>query len=258
MNADTESKTKRLLDELLECFSVIDSCLASYYSGKTHMYRPLAGQLRILLCDRSPLLKRLFPNMQLQDIKPIEFLELDEIAIFDHYNMKLAARVPEGQEYKVAKMPFIITQYSNGLQIADVEFSQNSSLLHIDDWVKQLISCHPCDLSIKQIIRSVADKGGGAHIDNVPNFELINMEKMGPAGIGSHKLFIIALSRFIQNLGLLLIQFKERYGYKGSLSDMANDFDNNHPSVINRAKISEDLLRQERAEYALTILKRIV
>ena len=61
--------------ELAECFAVIDTCLATYYGGAKHMYRALAGQLRILLCDKPPLLSRVFPDLAIGALRPIEWLE---------------------------------------------------------------------------------------------------------------------------------------------------------------------------------------
>lgn len=257
MPDEIELRTKRLRNELLACFAVVDSCLDSYYNGNTHMYRPIAGQLRILLCDKSPLLTRVFPNIEFQLLKPIEYLPLDEASLFDNNDARLGVSGKNGEEYRLAKMPFLITQISNGLQIADIELLNDSPLLRLDDWVNQLISFHPCDLSIIQIVKSVADKGGGAHVDNTPDEPLKRMQETGPAGIGFHKLFIIALSRFIQKLGLCIIQFGERQGFEGSLADIINDFDISHASVINRAKVHEALINQERSEYALTVLMRI-
>jgi hypothetical protein len=63
--------------ELAECFAVINTCLATYYGGAEHMYRPLAGQLRILLCDKPPLLSRVFPDLAIGALRPIEWLEPD-------------------------------------------------------------------------------------------------------------------------------------------------------------------------------------
>jgi len=58
----------RHFNEALEVFKVIDCCLACIYDGKTFMYRPLSGQLRILFCDfekkknKALLLKLLVPR----------------------------------------------------------------------------------------------------------------------------------------------------------------------------------------------------
>ncbi len=69
---DLEAKKKRLHIELSEVFAVLNSCLRCYYEGETHMYRPMAGQLRILLCDSfSPLFSRVFPELRIEAIRAI-------------------------------------------------------------------------------------------------------------------------------------------------------------------------------------------
>ena len=40
-----------LKQQLQDSLAVVDTCLECIYSGKPHMYRALAGQLRLLLCD---------------------------------------------------------------------------------------------------------------------------------------------------------------------------------------------------------------
>jgi hypothetical protein len=40
-----------------------------------HMYRPLAGQLRILFCDSPALLTRVFPDLAIQALRRVEWLE---------------------------------------------------------------------------------------------------------------------------------------------------------------------------------------
>jgi hypothetical protein len=159
----------RRQEELAECLAVIDTCLASYYSGKQHMYRPMAAQLRILFCDNSPLLSRVFPTLKLTTVRSIELLESGEFRPFDDSDARIGINHPPYQKFRLARMPFIITEYSKGLQIADLEFESGGQMLQLDDWVQQQITIYPADISIREVIRSVADKGGGAHVDDELN-----------------------------------------------------------------------------------------
>lgn len=247
---------KRLYNEMSECFAVIDSCLKSYYAGELHMYRPLAGQLRILLCDKSPLLTRIFSNVRIGAVRSIEWLEVDKSELFEGNDARLAVDHPPDQEFRSARMPFLITEFSSGLQIADLQFKTNGKLLPLREWVKQIVSIEPCELSIRQIIRSVADKGGGAHVDDKINIELQHMYSTGPAGIGVHVLFTVAIGRFAQNLGLYYAQFRDRFDYKGNLEDVVQSFDIDHEYVRKSAQVPEDLMRQERKQYVHMVLKR--
>lgn len=241
--------------ELAECFAVIDTCLATYYAGARHMYRPLAGQLRILLCDRPPLLTRAFPNLTIGALRPIEWLEPDQAILFDSYPARLGVQHPPDQDFRLARMPFLITAYTNGLQIADLQFASGKQLLPLDDWMDQRITLHPVELSLRDTIRSVADKGGGAHVDDEVNSALRHMHRTGPAGVGVHVLFSIAVGRFAQNVGLHYAQLVERFGHHGKLEDVV--FDTQHETVRASAQVPADLKKGQQHQYALTTLKRV-
>ena len=240
--------------ELSECFAVIDTCLASYYGGAKHMYRPLAGQLRILLCDRPPLLTRVFPNLVIGALRAIEWLEPDQATLFDDNPARLGVQHPPDQEFRLARMPFLITAYENGLQVADLQFAPGSQELPLDQWMDQRITLHPVELSLRETIRSVADKGGGAHVDDNVNSALRHMYRTGPAGVGVHALFSIAVGRFAQKIGLHYAQFVERFGYQGKLEDVV--FDPEHATVRSSAQVPAELENASRHQYMLTALKR--
>jgi hypothetical protein len=251
----SEEVRRRRHSEMAECFAVVETCLACYYGGAKHMYRPLAGQLRILFCDKRPLLGRVFPDLKIPAVRKIEWSVPDQATLFGGTNVLLTVQHPPGQEFRLARMPFLITEYENGLQSADLEFDQDGQLLPLDDWLNQLVTVYPSDLSLREVMRSVADKGGGAHVDDTANKALHDMSVTGPAGVGVHVLFSIALGRFAQKIGLHYIQFRERFGYRGRLQDLT--FDPQHPTVEACAKVLPELEEGPRKQFALTSLKRI-
>lgn len=124
------------------------------------MYRPIAGQLRILLCDKPPLLSRVFPDLKLGALRLIEWLEPSRVSLFDGTNAQLAVKHPLNQEFRLARMPFLITTYSNVLQVADLEFDSGGQMLPLDEWIDQSVTDYPLVLSLRELIRSIADKGG--------------------------------------------------------------------------------------------------
>ncbi len=251
----TNEIRQRRHGELAECFAIVDTCLSSYYGGAKHMYRPLAGQLRILFCDKRPLLSRVFPDLKFGALRPIEWLEPPKATLFDGAQARLAVQHPPDQEFRLARMPFLITAFKNGLQVADLEVDPEGQMLPLDKWMDQSVTVYPSDLSIREMVRSVADKGGGAHVDDTVNEALRDMHVTGPSGMGVHVLFSVAVGRFAQNLGLHYVQFVERFGYSGTLQDVAVDPE--HPTVKARAKVTKELEESPRSQYALTVLKRI-
>ncbi len=107
---------KRRHEELVECFAVIDTCLRCYYGGETHMYRPMAGQLRILFCDRKPLVSRVFPDIKVNPLRPIEWLKPSDVKLFEGVDATLSVSATEEVRFRAGRMPFIITAYPNGVQ----------------------------------------------------------------------------------------------------------------------------------------------
>jgi hypothetical protein len=241
-------------DELAECFAVIDTCLGSYYDGARHMYRPLVGQLRILLCDKPPLLSRVFPNLQLGALRPIEWLAPPGAALFENTETRLAVEHPPDQEFRLAQMPFLITEYENGLQVADLRLEESNRLLPLDQWMDQLVTVYPSKLSLREIIRSIADKGGGARVDDKVNNALRDMRVTGPSGVGVHVLFSVAVGRCVQEIGVHYAQFRERFGYRGRLQNVTVDPD--HPSAKNKAKVPRHLECGRKSQFVMTVMMR--
>jgi hypothetical protein len=253
-------KKKRLHDELSECFKVLDTCLRCYYSGETHMYRPMAGQLRILFCDSrgkedNSLLCRTFRSFQLSRVRPIEWVEPSLLPSRTDDLRNIRMNIPEDWDVRIAKMPFVIREYGSGLQIADLDMEDAGPLLPFERWVDQEVTIYPQPLTICGIIRTVANKGGGAHVDSKENTELRLMRAHGPAGLGVNVLFIVALARFAQHFGVHYAQFRKQCGYSGSFENIV--FDPNDDTAQTKAKIPEDIELSGGSIYHLTVVKRL-
>lgn len=199
-----DSTSSYLKDELRETLRVIETCLSCVYSGETHMYRALASQLRILLCDTkykkdNSLLVAVYPKLKVSGLESINWSPKKSGYI--HINQT------EAGTNRVAQMPFEITEFQNGLSIADLQLAK-SNLVAIDQWSKQFVTYSPTELTIEEIIRSVADKGGGAHVDATMSPALKYMRQFTPVGKTYAQLFIIALARFIHALGEKLFSYE--------------------------------------------------
>lgn len=196
--------TAYLKEQLQESFAVLDTCLESIYLGKTHMYRPLAGQLRLLLCDKqrgvdNSLLTAVYPKLAVSSIEPIAWSR-------DEAGGVRMTRTDAGTN-RIAQMPLEIAVYSNGLAVADILLTPDV-LVPIKDWAEQRLTFHPAKLSVRTVVRTVADKGGGAHIDANASMELRLLYQQTPTGRTYAELFIIGIGRFAQKLGEHLFQNK--------------------------------------------------
>jgi hypothetical protein len=228
-------------EEAIECFKVIDTSLRCYYAGERHMYRSIASQLRILFCDKpKPLLLRLFPELQLSPLQriipilPGSFS--DDVA---HFN---AVKIKGPVSTTLSYMPFEITKFFNGVTDCRLLFSEAELLIPMTDWVEQQISLYPDHtkpLSISEWIRTVADRGGGAHVHKSKDILLTKLETIGPFEEPIfHAAIIIAMGRVAQEIGFSIIQLYERYGTTGTLP--LQDFDKNHPVVRNAARVPKE------------------
>ncbi|WP_146140470.1 hypothetical protein [Zobellella endophytica] len=189
------------------------------------MYRALASQLRILLCDTrykkdNSLLVAVYPKLEVSGLESINWSS--------EKSGHISITQTESGSNRVAQMPFEITQFSNGLSVADLQLTK-STLVPIGQWCEQIVTYSPTTLTIKEVIRSVADKGGGAHIDATMSPALRYMRQKTPVGETYAHLFIVALGRFLQALG------EKLFSYSG-------------------CRVSEDLLKKEHHKYNLGIV----
>ena len=221
-------------EEALECFQVIESSLRCIYAGEDHMYRALSAQLRILLCDSpKPLLVRLFPNLELQSLQPVRFLKPGEFGgELKHLN---DIAVLNSQSAVISCMPFEARAYFNGVEDCKPLLNTDNSLLMVENWVEQVISLHPVPVTVRQLIRSVADRGGGAHVHKSKDALLCGLKNLRPGRLHLAALVLIGISKVMQQLGLSIIQLYEKNGPKGCLP--FSDFNSRHPSVLASARV---------------------
>jgi hypothetical protein len=238
-----EAKSRRRHDELLETFQAIDACLACYYAGHVAIYRPLSSQLRLLYCDKSrrrdnSLLTRCFTGLQLQGIKRIERIRATDRSRLDSWGFSLEGTGLE--DLWVARMPFTVTTYENGLRVADLDLDDSAPQLMLDRWLDQEVTLHPGLVTIRDVIISVAHKGGGVHVDDDLDRHLLALRQLRPCHLGAHVLFIVAIARFSQGVGARYAQFRERVGYFGDIG--ALEFDPDHPSASRMAQVEPDVV----------------
>jgi len=257
------SVSDREFKEAIESFKVVDTCLKCFYEGESHMYRPLSAQLRLLLCDSNrskdnSLVTRIFNNIRLSPIKSIDYQVQGTFNKSEDWaNSIHAVSSNPSVNLKLALMPFEITCFANGLEIADLIVNKNAEPIPVSSWLEQCISLYPVPITIRSLIKIVADRGGGAHVHHKEDNLLDSLSKYGPAKIGIDALFTIAIARIAQQLGWVIVQFYEKYGTKGNLEDISKNFDNTHPCVVGAAKISQELYQQKQSKFNLTSVGNI-
>ena len=174
---------KKQINGAIDSFKIIHTCLRCYFDGQLHMYKPISAQLRILFCDfqkkkDKSLIHRIHP-----DIKMLAFKELT-------YEKILSTPLSH------ATVPYVIEEYSNGIVSAMLDISPPYKYISLYRWRDQIIDIQP-RLDLKEIIRSVADKDGGAHLDDKDSQILKILRRNNPTKVGSNILFIIALAQYV-------------------------------------------------------------
>ena len=146
------------------------------------MYKPISAQLRILFCDSfrgkdNSLIFRIHPNIKLLAFKEMSF---------------------ENQPGPIsfATSPYCITAHQSGVVDAILDIDSSHKYISLSEWRNQVINLQP-DINLNDIIRSVADQDGGAHLDDDECEKLTIMRGHNPTKIGSNILFIIALAHYI-------------------------------------------------------------
>ena len=197
-------------EEAIECFRVIESSLRCIYAGELHMYRPLSAQLRILLCDSpKPLLTRLFSNLELQALQPVKSYQPG--AFPSHLAHLNGLYFSSPGHVVVSCMPFEARIFVNGTEDCVPLLSTGEPLLLIETWIEQIVSAHPVPVTVRQLIRTVADRGGGAHVHKSEDALLSGLQGMSPGKLHLAALVIIAISKIMQQVGHSVIQLYDKY-----------------------------------------------
>lgn len=179
--AQFDSLKVKQVQGAIDSIKVIHSCLKSYFDGQVHMYKPISAQLRILFCDTQrkkdhSLLNRIHPDIKLLAFKALEY---------------------EGEGPLVfASAPYVITEHQGGVVDAKLDIAMPCQYIPLSAWREQLVELHP-KLTLNDVIRSVADQDGGAHIDDNECANLTILKNHNPTKTGSNILFIIALAHYV-------------------------------------------------------------
>ena len=138
------------LHDLEAALAVILANTNAYYAGNLHAYRPVAVELRKLLCDTqarsdNSLIKRFFPDLWLRPLSGDQ-KRMDEFTVL----------------YIPGQMKF---DGQGGSSITTL-FNESAPSLPLDEWLQQKM--FDISTTIRDFIRSVADKEG-AHSDKSYN-----------------------------------------------------------------------------------------
>jgi hypothetical protein len=191
----------RSVEYLTDALDLIERSCKSFRDGHYPDYRVIAGQLRILLCDTrnnkdNSLALRVFPELRLHPMR--NRVTPDEI----HRREEDVRRVvPECGEM-LTWIPATVTGMPEALRFVDV-FDTGASPIPLGEWREQIGVVLGGQLfSLKKIIKSVAEKDGGSHVDDTPDEYLVSARKMHHKGphrraTAHHEPMMIALGEYV-------------------------------------------------------------
>ena len=180
---------RKSLHDLEASLAVISSNVTAYRAGNVHAYRPVAVELRKLLCDTqaktdNSLIKRLFPDFRLRPLAGSQKRIDDHTVLYIPGQMSFDGR--------------------GGGSLSEL-FNESAPSLLLDEWLEQKL--FDSTTTIRSFIRSVADKEG-AHSDKSYN-----------AVLGKTKSVVLAKAA----LAAETIQAIGRYLVKALAIRMVND-----------------------------------
>lgn len=172
------NKNKALVD-LKASVSILESNIRLFHEGTTATYRSISVLLRLLLCDKKPLLTRIFPNLKLHPLRGGITKEMEEDYIKDRVFLYIHAKIR--------------LDTKDGVKIIEL-FDESREPIELTEWLDQ--SLFKQKITIKELIKSVADTEG-AHSDPNYNNTLNYTRSIKLDNEAIHIKYIIAIGEYI-------------------------------------------------------------
>lgn len=180
------------LKDFVDCVNNLRTGVRLASDGDVSAYKIIAVQLRVLLCDKSngkehPLLLKVFQSVKLHPLRNTMLSNDDETKKW---------REGFGPDFNWNNMFIIPTMMEfNGQKTNIIEFfDENLSPIELKEWLEQPLFSN--EISIKELIRSVADKESAHSDDNYgKTLSTTNQVKIGMDSL--HEMFIVAIGKYI-------------------------------------------------------------
>jgi len=172
----------QLLQDIVDSLQILKINIENYDNGEKVVHKVIAVQLRILLCDtnrgrENSLLPKLIDNPKLHPMQKMPHLE-------------------EIKKDTSRRLLFFDTgTYSSGSNRITNIFDKSSQKISLRNWLDQYI--FDFTITLKKLIKSVANKAGGAHVDcNLDD----TLRKTSTTILNddiSHSIYLIEIGRYI-------------------------------------------------------------
>jgi len=170
--------SEKTATDFLATVTVLEANIELFHGGVRELYRVVATELRKLLCDgKSTLLSRVFIDMRLHKLHWTHILEQSP-SLAEGLQILLPGRL----------------EVTNGKPHFNLLFAPTQEQMALEAWLEQPL-LGP-DLSVRELIRSVADKEG-AHSDPRYNEALAEAKRVKYVADESHLHCIVGIAEYL-------------------------------------------------------------
>jgi len=179
-------KINKAKNDLNDSINILEDNVRLFHNGRIAAYRVIAVQLRLLLCDRNPLIPRVLKTVRLYPL--LGYITKEEN---DEWKRKLGHSMKEGL---VFQMPAMVHFDGKGGSRIEVLFDEGKQPIELEEWLDQ--DLFNKDITIRELIKSVANKEG-AHSDPDYNETLKFTKSVKLVDEDIHIKFIVAIGEYI-------------------------------------------------------------
>lgn len=179
-------KINKAINDLKHSINILEDNVRLFHNGRISAYRVIAVQLRLLLCDRYPLIPRVFQTVRLHPL--LGYITKEEN---DEWKRKFGHSMKEGL---VFQMPAMVHFDGKGGSRIEVLFDERKQPIELEEWLDQ--DLFNKDITIRELIKSVANREG-AHSDPDYNETLKFTKSVKLVDEDIHIKFIVATGEYI-------------------------------------------------------------
>ena len=166
--------------------NILEGNIRLFHEGNISVYRVIAGQLWLLLCDKNPLVPRLFQNVKLHPLLDYITKEEDE-----KRKREFGHSIKEGL---VFQMPAMVRFNGKGGSRIEVLFDEHRQPIELKEWLDQDLFNQK--ITIRQLIKSVRHKED-AHSDNDYDETLKFSKSIKLVNEDIHLKFVVAIGEYV-------------------------------------------------------------
>jgi len=193
---------KKSLKDLKSSINILEENIKLFHKGNTDTYIVIAVELWKLLCDKNPLIPRVFNNVKLNPLKGYMTKEED-----DEWKKKFGHSLKESL---VFQSPAMISFNGKGGARIIALFDERKEPIELEEWLNQDLFNE--DITIRQLIKSVRHKLG-AHSDEKYNETLIFTQSIKIVDEDIHIKYIVSIGEYV--LKILTKSYEHLHGGAG-------------------------------------------